>query len=251
MRQALILAAGVGSRLRPLTDSIPKALVPFRGRPLLEWLILRLKKEGFQRLVINLHHYPEQIKRFVEQRNSFDLDIRFSYEENLLDTGGAIKKAAPEFDPDFPLLVHNADIVSTIPLAGLFDLHRKKRAAATLAVNQRKTTRYLLFNTDMRLCGWENTKSGEHLWVEAFKNMPCRPYAFCGIHILSPALIGQFTDAECFSVIPEYLRLAESEKILAHDLSRYSWADMGSMEKIKEAEALFSTEKLLLMTKLS
>ncbi len=251
MKQALILAAGIGSRLRPLTDTLPKALVPFHGRPLLEWLILRLKAAGYRRLIINLHHHGKQVIRFIRERNAFGLEIYFSPEETLLDTGGAIKRAARYFDPEQPLLVHNADIISDIPLDDMERAHRTAQADVTLAVNERSTSRYFLFDEEGRLRGWENTTTGERKWAAPGRSARCRRRAFCGIHLLSPRLIDAFPERERFSIVPEYLNLADTKKIRAYDATPYRWADLGTPEKIRDAEVLFPVRDMVLMTDLS
>ncbi len=251
MKQVLILAAGIGSRLRPLTDTLPKALIPFHGRPLLEWLILRLKGAGYRRMIINLHHHGGQIIDFIREHDDFGLEILFSEEAHLLDTGGAIRKAARLFEPDHPLLVHNADIVSDIPLHEMELNHSLNSADVTLAVNQRTTSRYFLFDDEGHLRGWENTTTGERQWAAPDHPAQYQRRAFCGIHLLSPQLISALPARERFSIVPEYLRLAATYKIRAFDTSSHRWADLGSPEKIQSAKDLFSISDMLKMAELS
>ncbi|MBR7049803.1 MAG: NTP transferase domain-containing protein, partial [Prevotella sp.] len=156
MKQAMIFAAGLGTRLKPLTDTMPKALVRVGGKPLLEHVVLRLKDAGYERIVVNVHHFADQIIDFLKEQNNFGLDIRISDErEALLETGGGIKKALPLFDPTEPILIHNVDILSNL------DLQSLPTDAPLLVVSQRQTKRYLLFDDDMRLQGWTNIETGE------------------------------------------------------------------------------------------
>ena len=166
----MIFAAGLGSRLKPLTDSMPKALVPIAGRPMLEHVILKLKASGFTEIVINIHHFGEQILDFLKANDNFGLTIHISDErEQLLDTGGGVRKACTFFEhSDEPFLVHNVDILSDVDLKELYDYHLQNGSVATLLASRRKTSRYLLFDTDRRLCGWINKDTGQ---VKAFDRM--------------------------------------------------------------------------------
>ena len=159
----MIFAAGLGSRLKPLTDSMPKALVPIAGRPMLEHVILKLKASGFTEIVINIHHFGEQILDFLKANDNFGLTIHISDErEQLLDTGGGVRKACTFFEhSDEPFLVHNVDILSDVDLKELYDYHLQNGSVATLLASRRKTSRYLLFDTDRRLCGWINKDTGQ------------------------------------------------------------------------------------------
>lgn len=161
MRQAMILAAGLGTRLRPLTDTMPKALVPVGGKPLLAHVIDRLQAAGYERLVINVHHFADQVEQYLCAHQNFGLDIAISDErEQLLDTGGGLKKAAPLFDPDEPILIHNVDILDNVDYEWLRRQHLPEEDAVLL-VSRRKTKRYLLFDNAMRLMGWTNIETGE------------------------------------------------------------------------------------------
>ena len=155
--KAMIFAAGLGTRLRPLTDNMPKALVPVAGKPMLERVILRLKEAGFNEITVNIHHFGEQIIDFLRAHDNFGTEIHISDERGmLLDTGGGIKKARPFLDGQEPFLVHNADILTDIDLAGLYRHHLESDAESTLLVSERKTSRYLLFDDDYHLHGWIN-----------------------------------------------------------------------------------------------
>ena len=171
MRQAMIFAAGLGTRLKPLTDTMPKALVPVGGRPLLWHVIMKLKDSGFERIVVNVHHFAQQIIDYLAANQNFGLDIRISDEsEKLLETGGGIKKALPLFDPHSPILIHNVDILSNV------DLSQLDVDVPTLVVSERKTKRYLQFDESMRLIGWKNIETSE------VKGREGRSLAFSGIH---------------------------------------------------------------------
>ena len=158
----MIFAAGLGTRLKPITDRMPKALVPVGGQPLLWHVIQKLRAAGFERIVINVHHFADQIIDYIEANQNFGLDIRISDERvALLDTGGGIKHALPLFDPSMPILIHNVDILSNVDLAALYQATLESQADALLLVSQRQTKRYLLFADDDRLCGWTNIETGE------------------------------------------------------------------------------------------
>ncbi len=186
----MIFAAGLGTRLKPFTDTMPKALVPLAGIPLLEHIILKLKCSGFDEIIVNVHHFAEQIIRFLEEKNNFGIRIKISDERNqLLETGGGIKQAACFFDDGKPFLVHNVDIFSDIDLNQIYQHHVQQNNVATLLVSHRKTSRYLLFNDKNKLKGWINTQTGEvkppneNINPNALKKL-----AFSGIHVLSPAV---------------------------------------------------------------
>lgn len=186
----MIFAAGLGTRLKPLTDHMPKALVPVAGRPMLEHVILKLKAAGFNELVINIHHFGEQILDFLRANQNFGLTIHISDERDcLLDTGGGIRKAEPFFRGNEPFLIHNVDILSDTDLKALYEYHRQSGNDATLLASRRKTIRYLLFDDEKRLCGWIN-KDTLQTKPEGFAYNPehHHEYAFSGIHVISPSL---------------------------------------------------------------
>lgn len=197
MKQAMIFAAGLGTRLKPLTDTKPKALIEVGGEPLIRHVINRLKQAGFTRIVVNVHHFADQVIDYLQANGNFGLDIRISDErEQLLDTGGGIRKAMPLFTPDSPILIHNVDILSNVDLA---DFYGKSLADdATLLVSSRVTRRYLLFDDAMRLAGWTNTATGEvRLPDPELDPDSLRRYAFSGIHVFSPSLL------PCLEAMPE------------------------------------------------
>lgn len=247
MMKAMIFAAGLGTRLKPLTDTMPKALVPVGGKPLLEIQIRKLVAAGFTDIVVNVHHFAEQIVRFVEERDGLGARVRFSDESGaLLDTGGGIRKAAPLLsggDGDgLPFLVHNVDILSNVDLAGFYRSGRD--AAAYLLVSSRETQRYLLFDEEDRLVGWTNLKTGEvkspypELDVAA-----CRKYAFAGIHTFSPRLFPYFEGwPEKFSVIDFYLSVCDKEPIYACPSPGLKVLDVGKPESLAQAEDFLARE---------
>lgn len=240
MKEAMIFAAGLGTRLRPLTDNLPKALVPVGGKPMLEHVILRLKAAGFAHIVINVHHFGQKIIDFLEEHKNFGVAVDISDERDaLLDTGGGIRKAAGYFRKGSPVLIHNVDIWSDADLAGLYEGHGRSRAATSLWVSKRSTSRYLLFDEEHRLCGWENTKTGEvKSPFPGFSPSAYEPYAFGGIHVISPALLERMQDwGEKFSIIDFYLSVAGEAIIQACPASAGAlWMDLGKPEALTAAE---------------
>lgn len=237
--KAMIFAAGLGTRLKPLTDTMPKAMVPVAGKPLLQHIIEKLKTAGFDKIIINVHHFAEQIINFVKQHNSFDIRIEFSDErEKLLNTGGGIKKAAWFFDDGKPFLVHNVDILSNIDLQALYRFHLHNDVTATLVTAERATSRYLLFDDKNLLKGWINKKTGEvkspviHFDASAHIEL-----AFSGIHVLSPEVfnyIDSFPDK--FSIIDFYLSVCEKVTIRSFVAENTKMMDVGKLSTINEAE---------------
>jgi len=236
--KALIFAAGLGTRLKPLTDTMPKALVPIDGKPLLEHVILKLKAAGFNQIIVNVHHFPDQIIEFLKSKNNFDLRIEISDErDKLLDTGGGVKKAKWFFDDGKPFLVHNVDILSNIDLQLLYQQHLETSPLATLVVSERDTFRYFLFDEEARLKGWINEKTGEvrpdHLTHTELYNK----LAFSGIQVLSPdvfKLMEHFPDH--FSIVDFYLRNAAQQKIKAYVPHALKMIDVGKLNVLTEAE---------------
>ena len=246
--KAMIFAAGLGTRLRPLTDHMPKALVPVAGKPMLERVILRLKEAGFNEIMVNIHHFGEQIIDFLRAHDNFGTEIHISDERGmLLDTGGGIKKARPFLDGQEPFLVHNADILTDIDLAGLYRHHLESDAESTLLVSERKTSRYLLFDDDYHLHGWINKSTGETKPEElAYREGQYKEMAFGGIHIISPSLFrymenSQWTDK--FSIIPFYLSVCKTARIQGYPLQGCRWFDIGKPETLAQAEAYYSAGK--------
>ena len=236
--KAMILAAGLGTRLRPLTNYKPKALVEVGGMPLLEIAIRRLKYFGFQDIIINVHHFAEQIINFLEKNNHFDINIQISDErKQLLDTGGGLKNARHFFDDGAPFVLCNTDILSNIDLKAMYEQHVASEALVTLATRQRVTSRYLIFNDHQQLHGWVNIKTG--------KMIACRPAnkelqlrAFSGIHIINPALMDMMPDKEIFSIIDVYLEAAAQYDILSYPHDGDFWLDVGKKDSLEKAEEL-------------
>ncbi|HEY3705943.1 MAG TPA: nucleotidyltransferase family protein [Terracidiphilus sp.] len=231
--KAMVLAAGLGTRLRPLTNDRPKALVEVGGRTMLEITLERLRAFGVQDVIVNVHHYADMIIRYLRAHENFGMRIEVSCEEELLDTGGGIKKAAWFFlEDDQPFLVHNVDVLSTIDLGRLVSAHQDSGAMATLAVQERKTSRYLLFDRDGTLCGRRG--SADELVRDCAAPAAL---AFSGIHVLSPEVLRRMTEEGAFSIISTYLRLAgEGKKIAAFRADEYRWRDLGRVESVREAE---------------
>ena len=239
--KAMIFAAGLGSRLKPLTDTMPKALVPIAGHPMLEHVILKLKAAGFTEIVINIHHFGEQILDFLEANENFGLIIHISDERDLLlDTGGGIKKARSFFEnSDEPFLIHNVDILSDVNLKELYDYHLRSGAVATLLASQRKTSRYLLFDTDKRLCGWIN-KDTEQVKPEGFQydSSLYQEYAFSGIHVISPDIFRWMEEwTGKFPIIQFYLSICARASILAYNAPGLKLLDVGKPETLTEASS--------------
>lgn len=241
----MIFAAGLGTRLRPLTDYTPKALVPVAGKPMLERVILRLKEAGFDDITINIHHFGEQIIEFLRANNDFGVTIHISDERDmLLDTGGGIKKARPFLDGNEPFLIHNADILSEIDLAAFYRHHLESQADATLLTNHRNTSRYLLMNKDNRLCGWVNKSTGDVLPENL--NYTTGNYleqAFGCIHVLSPSIFRYMENERWdgkFSIIPFYIGICQKAEIQGYPIDSAGWFDVGKPETLAQAEVYYS-----------
>lgn len=246
----MIFAAGLGTRLKPLTDTMPKALVPVGGKPLLEILLRKLKTAGFEEIVINVHHFAEQIIRFVTEHDGFGLKISFSDETDcLLDTGGAVKKAAPLLSEEGrhkePFMIHNVDILSnldfrTFVLSQPVDLDY----GAALLVSQRDSSRQLLFDKGNRLVGWYNRNTGEiKTPYPCLDIQACKQLAFSGIHLFSPRLFTYFTRwPDRFSIIDFYLSLCDKENIIGYEYSGLKLMDVGKLDTLAEAEDFLINE---------
>jgi NDP-sugar pyrophosphorylase family protein len=245
--KAMIFAAGLGTRLRPLTDNRPKALVEINGRALLEMTLSRLRSFGVNDVIINVFHFADMIEQYLAANNNFGLRIEVSREETLLDTGGGLKKAAHLFladsktndaasqgsDRDDPFVVHNVDVLSTIDLGRMVQFHKDNQALATLAVQDRKSSRFLLFDDQLRLCG-RRAGSGEPELVG--QREPMHALAFSGIHVISPRFLPMMTESGVFSIFASYLRVAgQGEKILAYRADENYWRDLGRPENIEQA----------------
>ena len=234
--RAMILAAGLGTRLKPLTDSTPKALIKIKEHTLLELQIKKLKAEGFDRIIINVHHFADKVKDYLKQNNFFDCSIEISDEsEKLLDTGGGLKKAAHFFSDGKPFLVYNVDILSNINLNKLMELHLVSKSIATLAVQKRESSRKFLFDKSNTLCGWLNEKSGEKIITRA-EQSELFPYSFSGIQVVNKEIFKYFFDKDVFSLVDFYLSAAKREKIIGYVHNEDEWIDLGKIENLSEAE---------------
>lgn len=241
MKQAMIFAAGLGTRLKPLTDTMPKALVSVGGEPLLRHVVLRLKEAGFERIVVNVHHFADQIINYLRANQHFGLDIRISDErDQLLDTGGGIRKAASLFDADSPILIHNVDILSNIDLATLYD--KAQQTDALLLVSQRKTQRYLLFDEAKRLVGWTNVAT--QAVKSPYPDLEVAKYqmlAFSGIHVLHPSMFSQMEGwQEKFGIIDFYLQQCDRSKVMGYEQPKLRLLDVGKLDSLTEAETFLS-----------
>jgi len=236
--KAMILAAGLGTRLRPLTNQKPKALVTIDGVTLLEHLIRRLIHFGYDEIIINTHHFAQQISDFIVKNNQFNIRIEISHEQELLDTGGALKKASWFFDDGQPFLLHNVDVITDLDYQAMLDVHTQSKALVTLAVRRRKTSRYFLIDDSGRLRGWENTKSGERIIPDySFQNL--HRVSFMGIHIISPPIFRFLSQEGAFSIISAYLNLLKDDlQINSFTADDYSWTDVGSPQNLTSAAYL-------------
>jgi mannose-1-phosphate guanylyltransferase len=276
--KAMVLAAGLGTRLRPLTDNRPKALVEIDGRSLLEITLTRLKQFGVRDVIVNVHHFADMVIDYLKAHQNFGMHIEISREDVLLDTGGGLKKAAWFFldDPpqvDQPFLLHNVDVISTIDFRQMLDFHKSHNALATLAVQNRGTSRYLLFDDTHQLCGRRAGRDGKlesagnaglharpekspaseggRYTVEATASavpidakrsgalapeVSLHALAFSGIHVISPRFLTLMLEDGVFSIIDTYLQLASGgEKILAFNADQYYWRDLGKLDQVQQA----------------
>lgn len=243
--KAMIFAAGLGTRLRPLTDNQPKALVEINGITLLEIVIQRLKRCGVTDILVNVHHHAEKIIDFLQSKNNFDLNIEISDErKELLDTGGGLLKARNFFDDGKPFIVHNVDILSNINLKKMYNKHIKTGAVATLSTRHRATSRYLLFNKKNLLYGWMNIRTGKMILCKKKKGkLTLR--AFSGIHVISPELFDAMPEGKSvFSIIDVYLAAAAYQKIVGYPHEKDEWMDVGKLENIGAAEEMLKRLEL-------
>ena len=239
--KAMILAAGIGSRLRPLTDTVPKALVEVGGVPMIARVIRRLASAGVTEIVVNLFHLPDGIVNFLASKNHFGLRVQFAREAELLDTGGGLKNAAWFFDDGRPFFVHNVDVLSDIDLPAMFRFHTETQALATLAVQPRPSSRQLLFDASGQLVGRETTQGAE--WSRG-PVASVERLGFTGIHVLDPVIFSKMSESGAFPITRAYLRLAgEGERILAFRADGQYWQDIGSAEKLERARAFLSKDR--------
>lgn len=258
--RALIFAAGLGTRLKPITDTIPKALVPVCSKPLLGHIIDKLKESGFSEVVINVHHFAEKIRNYVDENCNFGIKVMFSDETDLLrETGGGIKHAAALLNDGEPFLVHNVDIISNLNLEDFYEAHMAASISpdtplATLLVSERETSRYLLFDTENNLTGWMNVLSGEvkspfeelrrepsdNFDAEKFLNeYSLRRYAFAGTHIISPEIFRLMQQMpQKFPIMDFYLQMADKYIIKGYVCNNLEMVDVGKLNSLEKAEEL-------------
>jgi NDP-sugar pyrophosphorylase family protein len=233
--RAMVLAAGLGTRLRPLTDDRPKALVEINRRSLLEIVLSRLRRFGITEVIVNVHHFADLVVEHLRAHDNFGMRIEVSREEELLDTGGGLKKASHFFleRPDEPFLVHNVDVLSAIDLHRMVEFHREREALATLALQHRATSRSLLFDQQGQLCGRSSRGAKAEIAREASS---LSEWAFCGVHVLSPRIFAEVGEDGAFPIVPVYLRLAsQGGRILGFNADEYYWRDLGKPESIEQA----------------
>jgi NDP-sugar pyrophosphorylase family protein len=236
--KAMILAAGLGTRLRPLTDDRPKALVEIAGQTMLEITLKRVRDFGIQEVIVNAHHFADRIVQYLKAHHDFGMRIEVSREDVLLDTGGGLKKATPFFlegGGSEPFLLHNVDVLSTIDLGEMLRAHERRDALATLAVQARETSRYLLFDEQLQLCGRRAGREGAP--ELARRVQPVEELAFCGIHVISSRFLRMMTEEGVFSILTPYLRLAaQGEKLVGYRADGYYWRDLGKPDQVRLAE---------------
>lgn len=233
--KAMILAAGLGTRLRPLTNDRPKALVTVGGQTLLEIALARLRRFGVGEVIINTHYHAGMIVDYLKAKGNFGMRIELSLEEDLLDTGGGLRKAAAFFEDGAPFVLHNVDVVSSFDLGRMLRFHKACNALATLAVQRRESSRYLLFDQEGRLCGRRLVREGQEQIAQRAAKMEALPFA--GIHVISPAIFAAMTERGAFSIIDAYLRLvAGGEKIVSFRNDECYWRDLGRAEHLRAVE---------------
>ena len=235
----MILAAGLGTRLRPLTDDRPKALVEVAGHTLLEITLRRMAEFGIREVIVNVHHFADMVVDYLQRNGNFGMRIEISREEILLDTGGGLKGAAWFFLEECghagePFLLHNVDVISTIDLRRMVQFHQERQALATLAVRERPTSRYLLFDERDRLCGRRTGPDGTPEIVRT--SGQAKAFGFSGVHVISPRFLPMMIEGGVFSIINSYLRLAgQGENILGFRTGEYYWRDLGRPENVAQA----------------
>jgi MurNAc alpha-1-phosphate uridylyltransferase len=235
--KAMILSAGLGTRFKPWTDKHPKALALVNSKTLLERNLVYLQSFGIKDVLVNVHHFPDQIRHAIIVNDGWGSNITISDEsDEVLETGGGLKKAVDYFDKE-PFVLMNVDILTDLNLSKMISFHEEKKPLVTLAVTDRKSSRYFLFNKSDRLTGWRNTKTGEE--KISIANTDMKEKAFSGIHIISPELFSLMHQRGKFSIVDVYLELAASQLILGFDHSGSKLVDVGRTEAIAIAEKLF------------
>ncbi len=234
--KAMILAAGLGTRLRPITEKKPKALVKVGGVTLLEIAIKTLRANGFYDLIINVHHFADQVVEFIRNKDFKNINISVSDEsEQLMDTGGGIKKASWFFDDKTPFLVYNVDVITDVNLKDMFIFHQQKKGLATLAVQDRDSSRYLMFDKNDVLCGWGNKQTGKEAITRDEKVEGMYKTGFSGIHVINPLIFDMMEENKPFSIVDLYLGVAGQFNIFAYPHMGTYWKDAGTKESLDEA----------------
>jgi N-acetyl-alpha-D-muramate 1-phosphate uridylyltransferase len=235
--KAMILAAGLGTRFKPWTDHHPKALALINGKSLLERNLAYLKSFGIIEVLVNVHHFAEQIRHAIIINDGWGSNISISDEsDEVLETGGGLKKAASFFDEGSFVLM-NVDILTDLDLKKMISFHQGEKPLATIAITNRKSSRYFLFDKNDRLCGWRNTKNGEE--KISIPDLLLREKAFSGIHIISPEIFPLIHQQGKFSIVDVYLELAATHRIIGYDHSGSKLVDVGRTEAVAVAEKLF------------
>ncbi len=236
--KAMIFAAGLGTRLKPLTSNVPKALVTVSGKPMLLWVAEKLINAGATEIIINVHHHAEKLKELVSQLNYPKVHFVISDETTeLMDTGGGLKKASEMLQSSKPVIIHNTDVLSDISLTKMLIKHKQEQALATLAVSERTSSRLFLWYGD-QLAGWQNCKTGEKIVSAGFENKILRALAFSGIHVVDHKIFSMLNETGPFSITNAYLRLSAKYTITPFEHDPTNWIDIGTPEKLKRAEQM-------------
>lgn len=239
----MIFAAGLGSRLQPLTNNLPKALIPVNGKPMLQLVIEKIIAAGAKQIVVNMHHHPDAMRQFMSSLQYPGICLSLSDESSmLLDTGGGLKKAAGLLHDSQAIILHNADVLCDLRLGDMLSAHLKGHAMATLAVSRRKSSRYFLWE-GKQLQGWKNIRTGETIYCGKQPVQNEQAMAFSGIHIVSPDLFRHFPAADRFSIISLYLELAKRYPVHCFEHDHRFWADIGTAEKLTKAKQLYRMHK--------
>ena len=238
--KAMIFAAGLGTRLYPITKDKPKALAPFMDTSLLAYNLKYLASSGITEFIINTHHFADKIEDYLKQKNNFGFNIKLSHEKKLFDTAGGLAKAASFFDDNEDILLYNVDVISNISIQKMYLFHKKNNSKATLAVRDRQTSRYLLFDKNNILVGWKNISSGDEVWCNNEVDS-INQFAFSGIHWINTSLI-KGLKKEKQSIIPFYLEAGRKNKIMAFEHANDYWFDCGKIESLEFAEQFITKE---------
>ena len=244
--KAMIFAAGLGTRLRPITNDRPKALAEVHGVTILEIVIRKLANQGFKDIIVNVHHFADKVMDFLQSKDNFGINIQVSDERGeLLDTGGGLLKASWFFDDKKPFLVHNVDTLTDVNLNDFYRYHEKKNALATLLVRHRPGSRFFLFDQQQLLKGWENVQTNETILVDSAPKESLEQIAFSCLHVIDPAIFGLITESGKFSIIDTYLRLAKDHAIAGYVDDESYWLDIGTPEKLARAEKEIEVEEFI------